>query len=78
MNKHSTTYRRARETRGLGMDEAAARLELGSDVLAPIEAGASQPDAVAVRHMALLYGVSADWLLGLSAHEVPAEDSHRA
>lgn len=57
-------YRRARVSVGLSARDAACRLGLCVSTLYRYERGETSPLADVLRSMALLYGVSSDWLIG--------------
>ena len=65
----STAYARAREQHDLSLEEASSLLGISVESLVAYECGEEQPDAVTVRHMALLYGQSADMLIGIDWDE---------
>ena len=64
MNTPQGNYAGARLQSGMSLDAAASALGMDTAELASYEAGSELPDAVVILHMALLYGVSADLLIG--------------
>lgn len=56
--------RRARETAGLSIGQAATRLGVMREALERIEDPTREPPADGVVEMAALYGVSVEWLIG--------------
>lgn len=58
--------RAARMMRGMKQTESAAELGLSQGSLSQYELGKSEPKASVLWQMSRLFGVSADWLLGLS------------
>lgn len=67
--KNSNTYQTAREQKGIDFEQAADLLGIDANELRAFETGECVPSAVDVRHMALLYGVSADYLLGIAPYQ---------
>ena len=59
-------YEEARKNAGLKREEACVKLGISFGTLINWESGRTKPDANNVRDMALTYGVSADYLLGLA------------
>lgn len=57
------TYCRNRQAVGMSVEEAAQWLGVTAAELRAYEMGEREPDAVVIRRMACLYGVSADELL---------------
>jgi transcriptional regulator with XRE-family HTH domain len=57
-------YRKARENSGITLSEAAAMLHLNTGALYSYEHGEAYPLASTIMHMAHLYKVSADYLIG--------------
>ena len=64
MEREENAYGIARRGRGLVVAEAAAALGVRARELERYETGRDHPNAVVVRRMARLYGVSADYLIG--------------
>lgn len=60
-----TNYRKAREEAQIKAERAAAELGVSITTLFNWERGETQPNARNVRDMAMLYGVSADYLINL-------------
>lgn len=58
-------YRKARENAGIRAERAAAELGVSITTLFNWERGDTPPSANKVREMALLYGVSANYLIGM-------------
>lgn len=56
---------RCRLRTGLSLQESAVSLGITSAELASYERGEHEPDALMLKHMALVYGCTADELLGL-------------
>ena len=64
MNKQN--YRKAREEAGIRAEKAAAELGVSITTLFNWERGDTTPNALNLRDMARLYGVSTDRLIGLA------------
>ncbi len=58
--------REARERLGLGQKQAAERLGISNVVLSRYECDERKPDPEMLKHIAVLYGTTVDYLLGLS------------
>lgn len=58
-------YRQARNDAGIKPERAAVQLGVSLHTLYNWERGDTKPDANNIRDMARLYGVSADYLLGI-------------
>ncbi|MBC7288329.1 MAG: helix-turn-helix transcriptional regulator [Armatimonadetes bacterium] len=69
-----------RQVAGLTQDEAALLLGVTQSALARYETGASSPPAAVLRRAALLYGVSGNFLLGLTGglELLPQSESEEA
>jgi transcriptional regulator with XRE-family HTH domain len=59
-------YRDARKMAGIRAEEACTKLGVSITTLYNWENGITTPDANKLREMALMYGVSADYILGLA------------
>lgn len=59
-------YAEARKNAGLRKEEACVRLGISYSTLSNWEAGRTKPGANNIRDMVREYGVSADYLLGLT------------
>jgi len=62
---NSKNYRKARHDAGVKPEEACTKLGISITTLYNWENELTKPDANNIREMAKLYGVSADYLLGL-------------
>ena len=58
-------YAKARKDAGIKREEACVKLGISISTLANWESGKTKPDANNIYDMATVYGVSADYLLGL-------------
>jgi len=58
--------RKARKIKGVSLQEVALRLSLHNTTISQYELGKRQPNLDQLGKLATYYGVSADWLLGLS------------
>lgn len=58
-------YRKAREDAGIKAERAASELGVSITTLFNWERGDTSPNANNIRDMAVLYGVSADYLIGM-------------
>ena len=65
--------RMGRAARHLTQTEAARRACISQAALSLQEKGKSEPGAIAVKRLAVVYGVSSDWLLGLTDAMEPGE-----
>lgn len=59
-------YRDARKQAGIKPELAAVKLDVSIGTLLNWERGVTKPNANNVRDMALLYGVTSDYLLGIT------------
>jgi transcriptional regulator with XRE-family HTH domain len=59
-------YRDARKQAGIKLELAAVKLDVSIATLLNWERGVTKPNANNVRDMALLYGVTSDYLLGIT------------
>ena len=69
----SETMAALRRERGYSQRKAAAELNISQALLRHYEDGAREPGLDFVRRACVYYGVSADYLLGLSENPVSAE-----
>ena len=69
----SETMSALRRERGYSQRKAAADLNISQALLSHYENGAREPGLDFVRRACVYYGVSADYLLGLSENPVSAE-----
>ena len=74
----SETMSALRRDRGLSQRSAAADLNISQALLSHYENGAREPGLDFVRRACVYYGVSADYLLGLSEHPIGAEAALQA
>ena len=74
----SETMSALRRERGYSQRKAAADLNISQALLSHYENGAREPGLDFVRRACAYYGVSADYLLGLSDHPFSAEAALRA
>lgn len=58
-------YRECREEAGISLESAASELQVSAFSLLSFEEGLAEPNALVLRRMALLYGCTGDWLLGV-------------
>lgn len=58
-------YRKARKQRNMSAEQAAVELGISFGTLASYERKDTQPTAIIIKKMAELYGVTADYLLGV-------------
>lgn len=58
--------RKARLDKGLTQEEVARLARISQPSLSSHEAGYREPGAIEVKHLAVIYEVSSDWLLGLT------------
>jgi len=61
--------RESREKRGMSQDDLAKKLDLNRATISGYESNTKTPSLDVFRRMALLFGVSADYLLGLTERE---------
>ena len=73
MRTFSETMSALRKARGLSQRKAAADLSISQALLSHYENGAREPGLDFVRRACAYYGVSADYLLGLSDLSVGAD-----
>ena len=66
MAETKSNYRKARESAGVKAERAASELGVSITTLFNWERGDTAPNAGNIRDMATLYGVSADYLIGLA------------
>lgn len=66
MTENKTNFRKAREDAGVKAERAAAELGVSITTLFNWERGDTMPNAGNIRDMVMLYGVSADYLIGLA------------
>ena len=66
MDKFGTRLREAREAAGLTAKQLAARCYVGFAMIYRYERGAACPSLYLLREIAVILGVSVDWLIGLS------------
>lgn len=59
-------YSQARKDAGMGREQACVKLGISIGTLSNWESGKTKPDANNLRDMSMLYGVSSDYLLGIS------------
>ena len=64
--------RMGRAAKNLTQTEAAKRARLSQAALSLQEKGKSEPGAIVIKRLAAIYGVSTDWLLGITDEEGPA------
>lgn len=64
-----TRLQDARRTAALTQDEVATALRVTSESVSRWENGKNAPPITQVVHLAKLYDVSVDWLVGLASHE---------
>jgi len=63
----SPRLKKAREYNGLTQREVAKTLRISNSTYAKYETGANEPSLQMLAMLAKLFGVSTDWLLGLSS-----------
>ncbi len=73
MNQLSKTLKQLRTQRGLGQKELAAALHCSVPAVSTYETGRHEPDLDTLIDIARFYGVSVDYLLGLSDVPDPAD-----
>lgn len=66
MPKFGRRFRECRKAAGLTQVAAAKLMEIGHSSISEYEADVSEPTASVVYKMATVYGVTVDYLLGLS------------
>ena len=62
----SMRLRMGRAAKHLTQTESARRAKISQAALSLQEKGTSEPGAIAIKRLAAVYGVSSDWLLGLT------------
>ena len=73
MNDFSKNLKLLRTQRNIGQDELARYLHCSAGTVSNYENGRHEPDLETLCLIARFYGVSADYLLGLSCCPLPAE-----
>ncbi len=73
MNQLSKTLKQLRTQRSLGQKELAAALHCSVPAVSTYETGRHEPDLDTLIDIARFYGVSVDYLLGLSDVPDPAD-----
>lgn len=73
MNSFGEKLRQLRKSRKLSQSRVAAAIHTCTAAVCYYETGHRIPDAIKLRALCVLYGVSADYLLGLPGSEVKHE-----
>lgn len=73
MNGFGEKLRQLRKSRKMSQSRVAAVIHTCTAAVSYYETGHRTPDAITLRALCVLYGVSADYLLGLPGSEVKHE-----
>ena len=73
LNELARRLRMARASNNLTQAQAASEASISQSALSLYEKARREPHATSIKRLAIVYGVSMDWLMGLSEVMAPAK-----
>ena len=74
LNELARRLRMARASNNLTQAQAASEASISQSALSLYEKARREPHATSIKRLAIVYGVSMDWLMGLSEVMAPAKN----